>query len=119
MKNKMDAIIERIQETIVYFDDEFSKEVKDDVRMLYAHLDVWKQPLCQYSGGITANDLLDILQHHEEAKALVGELVDVLSQAYECSKKGFPYIGQFSTQTLFEENADKIITKATKWLEGK
>lgn len=42
---------------------------------------------------------------------LVGEMVDTLKQGRECSKNGFPHIGQFSTQTIFEENADKIITK--------
>lgn len=69
MEDRVNGIIERIQETIAYFDDEFSKEIKDDVKKLYAHLGVWKQPLCQHAGGVTANDLLDILQAREEAAA--------------------------------------------------
>lgn len=60
--NKTTALIERIRETVAYFDDEFSKEVQTDVNKLYANLDVWKQPLCQYAGGVTANDLLDVLE---------------------------------------------------------
>jgi hypothetical protein len=57
-----------------------------------------------------------LIAKHSDAKALVVELVNALSQGYECSKNGFPYIGQFSTQTIFENAAKEALTKANAWL---
>ena len=47
------TIKNRIQKTLQYFQDEFPE---------HQHAHLWQAPVCRYAGGITPNDLVEILR---------------------------------------------------------